>query len=147
MGVLSPPGPFLQKKTKKRPKKFFEEREGNSISCPGRGNFLCRDKKWNFPPAVWNFLIFLPSIWKSCFGLFCLSRPFLAFLAFFGLFLAFLIVKHSLDVGITSKMEESHILHGKNVPPWIFFSPQTEVYPRASLPPLGLNYSPRFARA
>ena len=56
-------------------------------------------------------------------------------------------IKHSLDLVIISKLEESHILHGSNVPPWIFFSPQTEVYPRASLPPLGLNYSPRFARA
>ena len=52
MGVLTSPGPFQQKKAKKRPKKIFEEREGNSISCPGKGNFLCRDKKWNFPPAV-----------------------------------------------------------------------------------------------
>ena len=30
-------------------------------------------------------------------------------------------IKHSLDLGITSKLEESHILHGNNVPPWIFF--------------------------
>ena len=52
MGVLTSTGPFQQKKAKKRAKKFFEEREGNSISCPGKGNFLCRDRKWNFPPAV-----------------------------------------------------------------------------------------------
>ena len=47
MGVLSPPGPFLQKKAKKRPKKFFEEREGNSISCPGTFFFF------------WPFLAFV----------------------------------------------------------------------------------------
>ena len=32
----------------------------------------------------------------------------------FGLFWPFWPLKHSLDLGITAKVEESHILHGKN---------------------------------
>ena len=155
----------FQQKRPKRPKKNFRQREENSISCPGTG-------KWNFPPALINKRgtgngFFLP-LSEKCLFFFSLYENFVlacfvfvgpllvfvglcwSFLAFFGLFWPlrlFLLVKHSLDVGITSKMEESHILHVKKIPPWIFFSPQTEVYPRASLPPLGLNYSPRFARA
>ena len=70
------------------------------------------------------------------------NARFLAFLAFF-----WPLKQHSLDVGITSKVEESHILHGKTIQPWIFCSPQTEVYPWAAFTPLGLNYCPRFARA
>ena len=56
-------------------------------------------------------------------------------------------IKHSLDLVITSKLEESHILHGNNVPPWIFFSPQTEVYPRAGFTPRGSSLRTSEARA
>ena len=75
-----------------------------------------------------------------------------AFLAFFCLFVLFwplglfLLVKHSLDVRITSKVEESTILHCKKFPPWIFFSPQTEVILGRSLPPEGRLYIPSEAR-
>ena len=61
------------------------------------------------------FKNFPSSILKFCFGLFGL----------FGLFWPlrlFLLVKHSLDVRITSKVEESTILHGKSSHLGYFFS-------------------------
>ena len=57
----------------------------------------------------------MPSIWKLFPRLFIKQKKY-----FGGCFEAVwgcrgcLGIKHSLDVGITSKMEESHILHGKN---------------------------------
>ena len=142
MGLSTLPAHFQQKKAKKAKNNF--QRAGGKIcflsrdrkySCPGTGNGF-------FLPLSDFFFIFLPSIWKLCFGLFVFFGLFDLFLAFLAFDDLFKIVKHSLDVGITSKMEESHILHGKNVPPWIFFSPQTEVYPRAGFTPLGSQLQP-----
>ena len=49
--------------------------------------------------------------WKKAKTLFW---SFSAIFGLFGLFWPFWPLKHSLDLGITAKVEESHILHGKN---------------------------------
>ena len=125
--------PIFSKKRPKKPKKKISD---SRRKIP----FPVRDKKWNFPPAVWIFFIFLPSIWKYCWGCFgavwgCFEAVeavyrYQTYLLYENCSQGFLLskkntleavwgcrgclgIKHSLNVGITSKMEESHILHGK----------------------------------
>ena len=52
MGVSTPPAPFQQKKAKKGQKKNFKQREEKKFSHPCEGNFLRRDGKNIFHPAV-----------------------------------------------------------------------------------------------
>ena len=64
------------------------------------------------------------------------NARFLAFLAFFWP------LKHSLDLGITSKVEESHILHGKNDVTLDFFVSSDRSVSLGSLYPLGSQLLP-----
>ena len=45
------------------------------------------------------------------------------------------------------RVQNVSFLHGKRIPPRIFFSPQAEVFPRASLPPRGSSLRTSEARA
>ena len=142
--------PFLNQKwvfqplpplfSKKRPKKageteggkiIFLSRERKMIFLPSLCStfFFPGKEKWFFFPLFEFFLFFLPGKEKSCFG------P-------FGLFWPLWPLKHSLDLGITSKVEESHILHGKNDVTLDFFVSSDRSVSLGSLYPLGSQLQP-----
>ena len=52
MGVSTPSAPFQQKKRPKKAKKNFKQREEKKFSHPCEGNFLRRDGKNIFLPAL-----------------------------------------------------------------------------------------------
>ena len=135
--------------SKKRPKKageteggkiIFLSRERKMIFLPSLCStfFFPGKEKWFFFPLFEFFLFFFPGKEKSCFG------PFGLFLPFFGLY-GLWNIHSTWELPLKWKKVTSYM--AKTMSPWIFLSPQTEVYPWAAFTPLGLNYSPRFARA
>ena len=110
-------------------KKFFPSLEGK---FPSRGweNF--------FSSRCLKFFYFSSLSLKISFWPFWPFWPFLAFISLWN-------IHSSWELPLKWKKVTSSM--AKSMSPWIFCSPQTEVYPWAAFTPLGLNYCPRFARA
>ena len=62
-------------------------------------------------------------------------------------FLFLLLRRNILLIQFIKTLRNVSFLHGKRIPPRIFFSPQAEVFPRASLPPRGSSLRTSEARA
>ena len=110
-------------------KKFFPSLEGK---FPSRGweNF--------FSSRCLKFFYFSSLSLKISFWPFWPFWPFWAFISLWN-------IHSTWELPLKWKKVTSSM--AKSMSPWIFFSPQTEVYPWAAFTPLGLNYRPRFARA